>query len=90
MYRIIDSRSSGKTSRLILLAKEHNVIISCADPRALQVMAACYGITGIDFISYNEVISHKYDKPIFIDEIEVFLKTHCNRNLLGYTLSNED
>lgn len=90
MYRIIDTRSSGKTSRLMLLAKEQNGIIACADPRALQVKAAYYGITGIDFISYEDVIGHHYDKPIFIDEIEIFLKTQCNRNLLGYTLSNED
>ena len=90
MYRIIDSRGSGKTGRLFLLAKEQNGIIACGNPDALRVKAANYGIVGIEFIHYDEIIGHKYDKPIFIDELEIFLRNHCNRNLSGYTLSNED
>ncbi len=31
MYRIIDGRSSGKTSRLMLLAKETNAAIACSN-----------------------------------------------------------
>ena len=30
MYRIIDKRGTGKTSRLMLLAKEENAIIACS------------------------------------------------------------
>lgn len=35
MYRIIDGRASGKTSRLLLLAKENNGIVVCANPSAM-------------------------------------------------------
>ena len=52
MYRIIDSRSSGKTSRLMLLAKETNSAIACYNPPAMRQKAYAYGITGIEFI-YN-------------------------------------
>ena len=50
MYRIIDTRSSGKTSRLMLLAKETGAKIACANPNAMRQKAYAYGITGIDFI----------------------------------------
>ena len=32
MYRIIDSRGSGKTSRLLLLAKETGATVVCINP----------------------------------------------------------
>lgn len=89
MYRIIDERSSGKTGRLFLLAKEQDGVIACANPRAMRIKAANYGITGIDFIPYEEVIGYNFDKPLFIDELEVFLKQYCNRSLAGYTMSKE-
>ena len=51
MYRIIDNRSSGKTSRLMLLAKENNAAIACSNPSAMCLFIAyptflqCYSIT---------------------------------------------
>lgn len=52
MYRIIDGRGTGKTSRLFLLAKEAGVPIICQCPQDMRERAYSYGITGIDFISY--------------------------------------
>ena len=90
MYRIIDNRATGKTSRLMLLAKENDGIIVCKDPRAMQEKAYRYGITGIDFISYSAFdFNYRYNKPVFIDEIDMLLQ-HKNREIQGYTLSNED
>lgn len=91
MYRIIDSRGSGKTSRLMLLAKENDVAIACSNPAAMRQKAYAYGITGIDFISYNDLIDG-WDGNVFIDEIEVFVKYFLGYDirLEGYTLSNED
>lgn len=90
MYRIIDDRSTGKTSRLMLLAKEHNAVIACSNPRAMQTKAYGYGITGLRFISYYELINYPGEhEKYFIDEIEDFIKyiiTH-NKEFLGYTLS---
>ena len=39
MYRIIDKRGTGKTSRLMLLAKEENAIIACSNPDAMRIKA---------------------------------------------------
>lgn len=91
MYKIIDERSSGKTSRLMLLAKENNGIIVCRAPQAMQEKAYGYGITGIDFISYEKYLyTNDYDlsKPIYIDEIEQFLQI-IDDAIEGYTLSLE-
>lgn len=91
MYRIIDSRSSGKTSRLMLLAKETNSTIACKNPLAMREKAYSYGITGIDFISYNDLLSNNYNnKNIMVDEIETFVSNYINGKLTGYSLSNED
>ena len=91
MYRIIDSRGSGKTSRLMLLAKENDTAIACSNPAAMRQKAYAYGITGINFISYNDLIDG-WDGNVFIDEIEVFVKYFLRYDikLEGYTLSNED
>ena len=54
MYRIIDKRCSGKTSRLLLLAKENNGIVVCRNPERMREKAYGYGLTGIDFVSYED------------------------------------
>ena len=91
MYRIIDNRGSGKTSRLMLLAKETNSIIACSNPYAMKEKAHAYGITGLTFISYEELLTQSWkDYNIMIDEIELFVKYQLSGVLKGYTLSNED
>ena len=60
MYRIIDNRGSGKTSRLMLLAKETNSIIACVNPYAMREKAHAYGITGLTFISYEELLTQSW------------------------------
>lgn len=94
MYRIIDKRATGKTSRLMLLAKECDGVIACANPSAMAEKAVAYGITGVTFVPYSFIFEHGKDRKdinIFIDEIELFTK-YCAKsfNLKGYTLSNED
>jgi hypothetical protein len=91
MYRIIDSRASGKTSRLMLLAKESNSIIACSNPYAMETKAHAYGVTGINFISYEDYTAHNYpkDSSVLVDELECYVRSLGN-NLNGYTLSNED
>ena len=97
MYRIIDNRSSGKTGRLMLLAKEQGASIICSNPRAMEQKARAYGITGIDFIGYTEFLNHKQGSTIdnyFIDELETFVAYVQNNsgvrgNFNGYTISQE-
>lgn len=91
MYRIIDKRGTGKTSRLMLLAKEENAIIACSNPNAMKIKAEGYGIIGLNFISYYDYINGNYPKgsKVVVDELDCFVKS-LGHNLSGYTLSNED
>ena len=91
MYRILDTRGSGKTSRLMLLVKENNGILVCADPHSMRVKAHAYGLTGFDIISYNDYHNADYDldKPCFVDELENYIK-FLGGNLNGYTISIEE
>jgi hypothetical protein len=89
MYRIIDGRGTGKTSRLLLLAKENNGIVVCKHPEKMREKAHIYGLTGIDFISYEDYHDGYYQpKPIFIDELDVYL-TFLDYNIAGYTISED-
>lgn len=90
MYRIIDSRSSGKTSRLMLLAKETNSAIACYNPPAMRQKAYAYGITGIDFIPYSDLFNGNYDGNVLIDELEHFVTEFIDAKITGYSLTNED
>ena len=91
MYRIIDKRGTGKTNRLMLLAKEENAIIACSNPSAMRIKAEGYGIVGINFISYYDYVNGNYQKGsmVFVDELDCFVRS-LGHNLSGYTLSNED
>ena len=92
MYRIIDDRGSGKTGRLMLLAKETGAKIACNNPRAMQQKAYAYGITGIDFIPYSDLFHGAIDSndKVMIDELELFVKAYIDGQLTGYTLSKDD
>ena len=94
MYRIIDNRATGKTSRLLLLAKENNGIVVCQNPDKMMERAHALGLTGIQFLSYGEFTQEifenvDYNKPIFIDDLDLYLRVY-EPNIAGYTISNED
>ena len=93
MYRIIDKRGSGKTSRLMLLAKETGATIVCANPRAFEIKAKAYGIDGLKFISYMDMFELSYDvdkENLLIDEIDGLLQAWSGDKIIGYCLSPED
>ena len=91
MYRIIDSRGTGKTSRLMLLAKETKSAIACMNPSAMIKKAYAYGITGINFISYSDLFNGEYEEDnVMIDELEIFIQNYIDCRLTGYSLTNED
>ena len=96
MYRIIDGRGTGKTSRLLLLAKENNGIVVCMAPDKLIRQANKYGISGLIFMSYAEFIHNTKEtsgKSVFIDDLEnlmsYIVKINFNSELFGYTLSED-
>ena len=90
MYQIIDKRGHGKTSRLMLLAQESHGVLVCANPRDMKIKAKNYGFSDFEIISYYDYLEHKYsyEKMVFIDELELFVKSLGN-NLNGYSLSLE-
>ena len=94
MVRIIDKKSTGKTGRLLLLAKENEGVVVCANPQSMRDHAYHYGLTGIDYVAYEEYIGflcgHPHElcigRKIFIDELDTFLAL-CSKEICGYTLS---
>ena len=97
MYRIIDGRGTGKTGRLMLLAKETDGTIVCSNPKAMREKAYAYGITGINFIGYGDFLygAGADVGNYYIDELETFLThvqsaAHLRGKLCGYSLSEDD
>ena len=86
MIKIIGTTSTGKTGRLLLLAKENNGIIVCKNPDKMREKAHAYGLTGIEFIGYGDYIfiPKDNDKPVYIDDLSEFLKVY-DKNITGYT-----
>ena len=91
MYQVIDVRGSGKTNRLMLLAKENNGVLVCANPNAMASKAQAYGLTGFDIISYSDYFNHNYEygNIVFIDELDTCVKSLGNI-LNGYSLTIGD
>ena len=90
MIQIIDKRGSGKTSRLMLLAKENNAKFVCANPNAMESKAKAYGLEGITFISYRDFITSYDEDKYVIDEVDGFLRSIMgDSTLLGYSLTLE-
>ena len=92
MHRIIDGKGTGKTSKLLLLAKENNAVLVCSNPRAMEYKAKQYGLSDIHMISYGEFLNnYRGSKTQYvIDEIENFLDIVYGANkVIGYTLSVE-
>lgn len=96
MIRIIDKRATGKTSRLMLLAKETGAIVVCINPDIYKTKAERYGIVGIDFVSYRDYFyelekrkGNKYQgREVLIDELELFLNA-LDSHIKGYSLSQD-
>lgn len=94
MYRIINNRGTGKTKKLMLLAKDNEALFVCANPHAMEQKALAYGITGLNFLSYDNAPCYYEEGKtlnVVIDDIEAFVKWFIsNDKLIGYTLTNED
>ena len=89
MYRIIDNRGNGKTLRLMLIAKETEAVYVCANPDSMRNRAYSYGITGIDFISYDDYCNYPNEKEVVIDDLEKFASYIGKAKLIGFTVSKD-
>ena len=91
IFRIIGNRATGKTSQLMLLAKEKGANYACLNPYAMREKALAYGLTGINFISFSDLFTGEYiDQPVVIDELELLVKYYTDGKLIGYTLTKGD
>lgn len=92
---IVRGNSSGKTRELLEFAKENNLVVICRDAVAMERKAQAYGIYGLVFFSYEEVV-HLYDKklelndcPFVIDEVGNFLSFFFDNECRGFTQTIE-
>ena len=91
MYRIVSTRGTGKTYRLLEEAsKFDSAVIVCQNPRAMREKAHTWGFANLTFMPYEDYISYYCEEPVFIDEIENYLKVVAGRTLMGYTYTLED
>jgi hypothetical protein len=92
---IIGGRSTGKTRKLLEHAKENNAAVVCRNPSAMARKAAAYGIFGVQFVSYDEVVNLIHDDFDFcdnfvIDEAKDFLDFLFAGNCLGFTQTEDN
>lgn len=92
MYRIIGERSSGKTRKLMEIAKQDNAYFVCENPKAMENKAYNYGITGITFVSYETfytkmLIGDDNFAPVVIDDLDNYF-TYVGK-VIGYTISED-
>jgi hypothetical protein len=89
MFIISGGKGTGKTKALIERAKAEDGIIVCENTIEMRERAYAYGITGLNLISYDDFYDCKvtnYDKPIYIHNINEFIKYNYSE-IKGYTLS---
>lgn len=92
---IVAERSTGKTRKIIELAKEKNAVVICKNPMAMARKAEAYGILGVQFVSYDEAVNLLHDDSDFcdsfvIDEVKEFLDFLFAGNCLGFTQTEDD
>lgn len=81
MIKIIDTRGSGKTTKLLKLAYDEELVIVEPTKHAadyVKKMAKDLGYDGVNIISSSEFMSSacmKYHKHFLIDELEWFLES---------------
>ena len=94
---IVGARSSGKTRMMLENAKEKEAAVVCVNPAAMKRKAEAYGIVGLNFISYDDIIrsNQLYDGDVWIadkyviDEIGNFLSAFFGGECAGFTQTEE-
>ena len=89
MYKFVGKTCSGKTKNLLLAAEKEGGIVMCRNPERMLEKAHSLGIVGLTIISYTELPSED-NVPLFIDDLEAFLKATLGSTFAGYTLSCDD
>lgn len=86
---IIGSTSSGKTRKLLELAKETNAVVVCGNPEAMRIKSQNYGIFGLEFFGYDDFEDLREGREIVVDELGDFFKYGLKRKLEGFNMTVE-
>lgn len=95
MYRVMGGRGTGKTRKLMEIAKKEGAIFVCSNPYSMEQKAKNYGIIGLTFMGYSEFLKRtlgvKEQVKYVVDELEIFIPHTMNtyNTLVGYSLSEE-
>ena len=96
MLTLIDVRGSGKTKKLLEIAREKNAIILTQDKRAFKVKAKSYGYDDVDVLDYEDLENDEYDlmKPILIHNVDKVLDYLFDRYYglkpIGFSATKEE
>lgn len=92
MNLIIKDRGMGKTTDLLRLSDRTKIPIICKDPELLKKMASDLLLDIPSPISYYDCfLGRKFTKTkeVYIDELDWFLRTILNANVVCATMSPE-
>ena len=91
MDKIIGEKGTGKTRRLLEMAKDNNGIVICENVEEMTKRAYRLGIVGIDFMDYRDYVYELVNltKPVYIANINNFLKAF-DHDIAGYSLTLEE
>ena len=96
---IVGGRSTGKTRKLLELAKEKNALVICKNPAAMGRKAEAYGIYGLKFAGYGDSLTCLLEDTIgnplccekfVVDETKEFLDYIFAANCVGYSQTEDD
>lgn len=97
---IVAERSTGKTRKIMELAKEKNAIVICKNPAAMERKAAAYGVFGLKFMSYSDIVMNLQtdyaggaihpNENFVIDEAKDFMDYLLASNCVGFTQTEDD
>ena len=89
---IIGGNSTGKTRKLLEIAKESGAIVVCENPSAMLSKAHAYGIVGLHYIGYEQYMSCvSVDNDLFVvDEIGKLMNYWTHGRLHGFTMTVDE
>ncbi|NLE03628.1 MAG: hypothetical protein GX638_02350 [Crenarchaeota archaeon] len=91
MERIIGYCGTGKTKKLMTVAKDTDAFFVCKNPTAMIQKAYAYNLRGIKFISYNDFLSSPKDyNKVVVDDLDALVTIGLQGHMVGFSLCNCD
>ena len=89
---IIGGNSTGKTRKLLEIAKESGAIVVCENPNAMMSKAHAYGIVGLHIIGYEQYMScvSESGNLFVVDEIGKLMNYWTHGRLYSFTMTVDE